>query len=555
MMTTNSVLYAAVIVYFITSIAAHAQIVPDATLPTQSVVTPDQERINITGGTQTGANLFHSFTKFSVRAGESVYFDNPRTVENIIMRVTGRDISNIDGLIRAAGNINLYLLNPNGINFGKNAALDINGSLFASTATLIFPDGMFNAIDTTSPLLSVSAPIGIQWGNAQGDIQLSTTNLLFRDVKLVGNNITVTGSFTTTGNLNLAARTINLDAAVINLTHASNASFQADVISISNGSQVISSAITQDGSNITIKSNHKFIMKGETTGLFSDTAPGSKFNGGNISIQAPTIEIKDKAKVNISNQGSGNSGNLQLFTDNLNIKGGTLSAKTAAEGGNISVLASELLLLGNNGTISTLSRGQGNGGNINVQAGFVLVNPNENNDITTSTTQGYGGRIKISSNAIFGLEIRPSLTPRSDISVTSPFKSYKNYRHSGNINLDTLNIDPNQGVNQLPISVLNVSKQINQTCSNQVITNRFTIIGRGGLPLTPSEALNRNSGWIDWRLINRQEHQEATLVEHQIVEATRWEVENGEVILVAAPDVPSQNEYDASECLATVQKV
>ena len=183
-----------IISFSLFSHASFAQnaIAPDNTLPVNTSVNFNSanQTYTITGGTQVGGNQFHSFQDFSVPTSNTAHFDTAPTTVNAIGRVTGSNISNIDGILRTNGTTNLYLVNPNGIVFGANAKLDIAGSFSASTANSIkFSDGSeFSATNPQAPpLLNVNVPLGLQYGNSNAGATISNSGNLSAGQDLVLN--------------------------------------------------------------------------------------------------------------------------------------------------------------------------------------------------------------------------------------------------------------------------------------------------------------------------------------------------------------------------------
>ncbi|HBB30707.1 MAG TPA: hypothetical protein DC064_02445, partial [Cyanobacteria bacterium UBA9273] len=189
-----------------------AQLVPDRTLGSEnSVVTPiDQLNDRINGGAARGANLFHSFLEFNIGEGRSLYFTNPTGIENILTRVTGGNPSNIFGRLGVLGDASLWLINPNGINFGPNASLDIRGSFLATTADGIQlgENGFFSATDLQNSQLLTVQP-GVLFNNAlaahTGKITNQGNLSVGQNLTLASGNLDLQGQFMAGGNLTLQA--------------------------------------------------------------------------------------------------------------------------------------------------------------------------------------------------------------------------------------------------------------------------------------------------------------------------------------------------------------
>src|SRR5438128_5424075 len=113
-------------------------------------------------GRTLGNNLFHSFAQFNLDAGDVATFSGPANIQNILTRVTGGSASSIDGTIRSSiVGANFFLINPAGVVFGPNAALDVSGSFAVSTASYLkLADGarFAAALDADDSMLS-TAPV------------------------------------------------------------------------------------------------------------------------------------------------------------------------------------------------------------------------------------------------------------------------------------------------------------------------------------------------------------------------------------------------------------
>ena len=148
---------------------AQSNIVADPTVGTR--VTPNFLGLPIEairGGAERGQNLFHSFQEFNVSPDRSAFFLIPNgAIQNVFARVTGQNFSQIDGTLGvfldgtfAGSTANLFLMNPNGINFGAGGRLNIGGSFVGTTSNAIqFGDrGSFSATASAVPLVLTINP-------------------------------------------------------------------------------------------------------------------------------------------------------------------------------------------------------------------------------------------------------------------------------------------------------------------------------------------------------------------------------------------------------------
>ncbi|NEP58179.1 MAG: filamentous hemagglutinin N-terminal domain-containing protein, partial [Symploca sp. SIO2G7] len=437
---------------------ARAQpITTDGTTNTQ--VNLDGNIFVIEQGTRVGGNLFHSFSEFSLLTGNEALFNNAIDVTNILTRVTGGNVSQIDGLISAKGTANLFFLNPSGIIFGSKAQLNIGGSLISSTADSIkLADGSeFSAINSQAPpLLAINVPIGLQYGSNPGSIVNQsqaglevlpgrTLALLGGDVVLDGGNLTAfqgqieLGSVASTGLVSFSATPTGLDfkyqgiqdfgnielsgAAVVNASGLGGGTIQIQggQVSLTEGSRLVAETFGNfDGRGIEIQAS-QFSMQDKA---FVSTATFGSGAGGNLKVRADTVELTGTTPFAAAQQlllgtfdplnlsdglysfsaGAGAAGHLTIDTSRLLIQdGANLFSSTFVEGsgGDMTLNISESAELSNGSLFFTGSSGMGDAGNLTINAKQLRVLDGTALATTPDiNSTGRGGDLKVTAESI-----------------------------------------------------------------------------------------------------------------------------------------------------------
>ncbi|AFY54830.1 filamentous hemagglutinin family N-terminal domain protein [Rivularia sp. PCC 7116] len=420
---------------------APAQVTSDQT--TNTTVNQSNNNFNILNGMQKGNNLFHSFKEFSIPQGSSAIFNNSTDVVNIINRVTGGNISNIDGLIKASGNANLFLINPAGIVFGENAKLDIGGSFFGSTASsILFEDEFeFSAVNPEStPLLTVSVPVGLQMGKNPGAIKVNGSghNLIAQDATFSpyinpgnANSLQVKPGKT----LFLIGGDIQLDGSILTAE-----SGRIELASLNEGEV----NLTQTSKDLTLNdiktSNFGNIQLAQRT--LVDVSGAS---GGEVNIQGNQVSVKDGSVVMVQNRGIQPAGDINLKAKSVVLSGAipdtqirsSLMSETLPTGGdtgNINI-TTERLKIEDGASVFTRTFGLGKAGFIYINAsesiditGVSAINPNQFSAIGSATlSPGKSGDVKLSTKNLSVLD--------SGVIATTTFSNGS----AGNITIDSEN--------------------------------------------------------------------------------------------------------------------
>ncbi|MBD2495390.1 filamentous hemagglutinin N-terminal domain-containing protein [Nostoc sp. FACHB-280] len=422
-----------------------------------------------------------------------------------IFLINGSSLDTSSSSNGSAGNI---VINTQGI------SLDNRSSIRSETNGIANP-GLIDIKARTLTVANGAAILSRTTGSKNGgNIQINASE----SIKLIGfspnsqSGLLISGLFTSTenergltasgnaGSIDIKTRSLQVtDGAVISarsrsIGNGGNINIVANTVDLAGGGQILTSAFNSgNAGNITIEAKNRVSISGSdptfaarvkqfgsesvdndgaNSGLFARVRGTERANAGNITVNARSLRL--------NNQGT--------------ITTGT----TAGEGGNINLNVRDVVLLRKNSSISAnagVANAGGNGGNININTKFLIAIPGENSDISANAFNGRGGRVDITAQSIFGIASRFRDTQFSDITASSQLGI------NGDVTINTLQVDPIQGLSELSTSVVDSSTLLAADCSKEDENNnsQFVVTGRGGLPANPYELLGGDVLWSDTR--------------------------------------------------------
>ena len=494
-------------------------IVPANDLGTKVNVAPtNAQQLNITGGIQAGANLYHSFQQFGLNQGQIANFLSNPSIQNILGRVVGGSPSVINGLIQVTGgNSNLYLLNPAGIIFGANASLNVPASFTATTANGIqIGNGWFGINTSVDAIKNLSGnpqafgfvvnpslanlPQGALVDNA-GNLSVNQS----QSITLVGGLVINTGTIAApSGKITIAAAPdgkyvkITPEGSLLSLELpvaaqqelAQRAFLVSDLPALLTGyaaGTAIASGII-DVSSATSKGGEINVL-GDRVGLVSANLNASGAIGGGTVLIGGDFQGKGKvpnAQYTFISQDStiradalsrGNGGKVIIWSDRATTYLGSVSAQgglVSGNGGFVEVSGKENLLF----------RGKVNTTALNGIAGMLLLDPTDI-DIVDTTLLNVGSNVVLQATNNINITV-----PVGGFNLVNTLTSL-DFIAGNNINVDTSAIDTDAFSSSFLFNS-NINPTLTLTAQNGNVNIDGNFLIRNA-PANPGVTLNLNA--------------------------------------------------------------
>lgn len=525
-----------------------------------------------------GASIFTA--TYGAGRGANITVNASKTVE---VSGTGkvRDIVYATGLVTqtepgATGNAGNIEINTLGLIVQDGGRISVSTRGAGNAGNLIVKATQFvDVLGTSANSESASrltAEVNTNLTGRGGEVQIITERLNVRDGAQISTSTFGAGN---SGKLTIkASESVEVSGILPNNRSASGLFTQVNSSATGNAGELTIDTkrlIVEKGAEISASTrgagnaSNLIVNASESIQVIGTSANGERIsnlsarsfgsgNAGNLRMVTKNLLIEDGAKVTVTASNSGKPGNLDVVANSIFLNQGSIEAETAVGGGaNIGLQVSHLILMRNRGLINARAFNNGDGGNIDINTNFLVAVPNENSDIIANAIEGSGGRINITSQGIFGLQFRETLTLLSDINASSELGI------NGVIEINTPDVDPSRGLVNLPTNLVDASQLIAQTCSNggEATANQqseFIVTGRGGLPPNPIEPLSSDVTWQDLQphaLVNEKvtgSQKEVNLVSETssaIAEAQGW-VTNPDGTITLVAQAPATTPHNSS---------
>ncbi|MGE3815338.1 MAG: filamentous hemagglutinin N-terminal domain-containing protein [Nitrospiraceae bacterium] len=311
------------------------QIVRDGSLgQTQGALSGPQYTIDVQNAAQQirGTNLFHSFSDFNVHTGQTATFTGPSSIANIINRVTGSNLSTIDGAVNARAampNANLFLMNPNGIMLGPNASFNIGGSIHLTTADVMrMGDGaqFFANLAKQSTLSSAPVvafgflgertpgPITVQAGPSLTVNEGNAISLVGGDISISGRTIAAPGGQITVAAVKGAGEQpiAGVPPTISGASSGLGPTAGQGTIHLAAGAMLQTNSSTGHAGPIFIRGGKLIMEQASLAATTAGSGPNAARSAspGNVTIQAETVSLSNGSSIDASTTGAGKAGDI-----------------------------------------------------------------------------------------------------------------------------------------------------------------------------------------------------------------------------------------------------
>ena len=397
-----------------------AEIVTDGTVgPVQNLAGPDFQ-IGSGLGTIRGANLFHSFQTFNIYTSESATYTGPASIDNVISRITGGEISTINGLLRSeVGCADFYFINPSGVIFGPNAQVNVPGAFHVSTATeLRFEDGtVYSATDTGASTLSLAQPESFGFLSPQpASITVNGSRLEFAPgshESLSAGDITIQdGASLVSAGGDIRITAIGDSGGIVPLAAEPGDSAASGTVTVT-GASTIDVSGTEGNESVALRGGQVEVADS----LISADHSGNEDAGGQILLEADRVRVIN-SDIRAQVFGAGRGNDILVVADDLEVDAATATdghsrlttrVMSGASGtaGDLRVEVADVTLTSGGQLSSIIEDGaMGRGGTVEVEAGSTITIEGSNETgfhsgiLTCTLGAGNSGSVKIEADEI-----------------------------------------------------------------------------------------------------------------------------------------------------------